>query len=129
MKTRVIMSPAGYQPKDLLKFIESTLDAFTMGRRNNDVVNWFIARRLIDTNENEGNIEEAFHYMLDRLSQGQKQDLQLWEENWEWKLRLLFKRYGRLTRTQLYDLWLPMEYSDGSSPDQGLLFAEQTTKG
>ncbi len=83
MKTRIVTSPAGEDLDALLAMIEGTPDAFTYGRRNNDMVNWFLTKKMISI-DNGGTLAWSSQYKREfaelktKLSKTQKADLNEW---------------------------------------------------
>lgn len=133
MASRVICNPAEHPSVVLLSLIQGTPDAFTVGRRNNDMVNWFIAKRLIDLEAGERPdrsyraIEKAYVsdmgiLMSRQFTRTQQDDLGSWDERWVAKIERLAMAYGHLrTPEALYNLWLPMDYDDGVPANQTVL--------
>lgn len=117
MRTKTIMSPVGWVLSDLLAIIEHDPEAFTQGRRNNDLVNWFITKKLIDLDSEQQpkvwtEYVDDFKDMRENLSNMQKQHLTHWTEDAEWKVRVLTEHYGHWSHDKaIINLWLPMNYS------------------
>ena len=117
MKTRTIGTPTGWKPADLIRMIESTPDAFTEGRRNNDMVNWYLAKAIEDMTDRGkirwvGDYIAEFNDLVDNFNPIQYEDVHDWEHDYEDKLRDLSMYYGSATDTgYLSQLWLPMPYS------------------
>ena len=124
MKTEYIDRIDGRDPQKLLDAIEATPDAFTQGRRNNDMVNWFIAQRILarengtSSPDYGGNLVQAFDGLLSSLSPMQQADIRSWSTPWRSKLETLWRKYRHNTTAGLCYLWLPMEYDDLSDPNQ-----------
>lgn len=117
MRTKTITTPAGEDLNELLATIEGTPDAFTYGRRNNDLVNWFLTKKMISI-DNGGTHQWTSEYKKDfaelktRLSKTQKDDLNEWIDGHNSKIDTLYDYYGKVTDpAKLINLWLPMEYS------------------
>lgn len=97
--------------------IETDPDAFLEGRRNDDMVNWFIVQKLINLESGEATMDKSefidrFKKVHNRLPQPQKDSLWKWEEDWEYKIGTLFDYYGKVDDpAKLINLWLPMDYS------------------
>lgn len=122
MVMNTIYNAGNYEPQRLLIIIEQTKDAFTEGRRNNDMINWYVAKRLIDLEAGErmGRLNKDilgaylvdFERYHDRMTQRQKDALRYWSEDPEWKLENICKHYNKTNDPgYLWYLWLPMDYS------------------
>ena len=127
MSDRLISDPYALTAQELLHAIESTKDAFTTGRRNNDMVNWYVAKRLVDmemssTFQTLGSFieryQQDFSTMLLGLREIQQLDMKSWETGWAWKIQVLHEHYFNYDTDQLRMLWLPMLYDDGTDPNQ-----------
>lgn len=128
MTSRAIFDPSVYSARELLRFILNSPDAFCAGRRNNDLVNWFIARRLLDLAEGREVPADVAAYIsefestMDCMTESQRHSLEIWDEDWKRKLRTLAAHYGHLTLpASLQYYWLPMDYDDGVHPGQSTL--------
>jgi hypothetical protein len=127
---KTIWNPAEHDPRVLLIRIEATKDAFTEGRRNNDMVNWFIAKRLVDLAAGEdesrshAQMSDAYrrdfkNLMMIELTQDQRFSLTSWDEKWTTKIDRFCQAYGYLIDpARLHYLWLPMDYDDGTPEGQ-----------
>lgn len=115
MSRQTITDPLMYKPSVTLRLIENDPDSFTEGRRNNDLVNWFVVCRI---GEIESGIElranrfyvDDFNEMMDELSEKQVYDLKNWSESYEAKLRNLHQYYGHHNVTALRYIWQSMDY-------------------
>jgi hypothetical protein len=117
MKTRTIFDPSIYEPDHLVKLIENTPDAFTEGRRNNDMVNWFLAKRAADSRQDYLAIEADFEAMIELKWPAKMNSLYLF--HWEEKIQKLYRSYRQIHQpSYLYSLWLPMEYTEDIHEDQ-----------
>lgn len=114
MKTKTIVSPMHRDPQELLTMIETTSDAFTAGRRNNDIVNWFLAKRLLDLSERNDPSDivyvDDFNHMRDGLTDAQQDSLDFWDEDPLRKIKTLYAHYGKLHASSLHAYWMPMDY-------------------
>jgi hypothetical protein len=119
---KTMFSINGCSPHQVLSSIESTPEAFTDGRRNNDMVNWFVAKRLIDLEDDEpvgrshrekvGVYIAAFRDLLSRMNHRQKMCMAAWNENWEYKIQVLCEHYDQANDPGfLRYLWLAMDYN------------------
>lgn len=117
MRTKTITTPAGEDLNSLLAIIENTPDAFTNGRRNNDMVNWFLVQKMLNIDNggpalSTSDYVEKFRECMSNMSKAQQIDLKYWTDGWEQKIEDLTAYYGRLTNPQqIINLWLPMDYS------------------
>lgn len=129
MRTDTIWDPAKYGP-GLHTVIENTPEAFTEGRRNNDIVNWFLAVRLRDIEspivsdlsafKMDERYWNEFTEILSRLTDEQRTSLMFWDESPRNKINTLVYSYYKIEDPMaLARLWLPMEY--------GLVDDEQLT--
>ena len=119
---RKVVDPQDYEPKDLLRLIENDPESFTAGRRNNDMVNWFITKRIVDLeNRFEAGLTaydinrrylEDFKEMMSGLNAVQLNALSDWETTWTNKIGTLVDHYhGYRDIWNLYHLWLPIDYA------------------
>ena len=121
MKTKTITDPRSMDSTDLLGMIEHDDDTFTTGRRNNDLVNWFIAKRLVDLDKGEPFGRSAndmydvytddFGVLMKGMTDAQLDSLDLWDENWESKILTLCTHYHGFRDVHLRNIWLPMDYT------------------
>jgi len=125
MKHKRCVDPKDYEPENLRLLIESDEDAFQPGRRNNDMVNWFIANRLyeIQTPHPVPWISNQTSQYVRQLAEGLRHNVQIdslneWDIDWEWKMYVLCEHYGHYERPEdLYHLWIPMDYTVGQEID------------
>lgn len=115
IKTFVLPTKANsYQ--EMLHLIESSSCSFTQGRRNDDIVNWFLAKRLVEIDSGyDVRIEQAyiddFKKLMKSMTQEQLTDLNYWEDYPEQKIQTLYDYYGkRNTVNELHYLWLTQDY-------------------
>ena len=131
MKTRQTIDPKDYAPEDVLAFIENDPQSFTPGRRNNDMVNWFIIKRVIELGHYTGggistyDIAKRsvadFKEMMARLTGYQDQMLRSWDTDWTHKMQILVDHYaGYQDIKYLYYLWLPMDYEVSTEQENQL---------
>jgi hypothetical protein len=88
-----------------LKQIEQDPKSFTLGRRNDDVVNWFLAKKLVEIHTPGGPdrrkvMEYIAEFEMIEKSGLQKDSLREWNYdgmNAERKIRQLYQHYGHLT--------------------------------
>ena len=131
MTRRVIAAPDIYTGAKLKEIIEHDPDTFTSGRRNNDIVNWFIACRLEDLEEDpldfemetaaqlERRLKADFGSLMDRMTEHQQDSLICWNESYEGKIRRLVQAYGyRENKNSLYSIWKTMDYKEDVHEDQ-----------
>lgn len=122
MKCRVVTEPLSIEPEDLLRMIESDPEAFAVGRRNNDMVNWFIAKRLVE--QAASHLEDPFatlrkcllykrdfHYLMEAASKEQLHSILDWDMDPDEKIRRLHQAYGRVNAFGLSYIWLAMDYA------------------
>jgi hypothetical protein len=112
-----VSDPLAYDAWTLLQAIEQGVDSFTEGRRNDDLVNWFLIKRIHEIQQ-APSIEhrklmkyvDAFHDL--KLSSRQRTDLQYWDRMTpERKIEQLYLHYGMFnTPEQLAYYWVPMCY-------------------
>lgn len=119
MTSTTIMSPLQYEPADLMRIIESDPSSFTDGRRNNDIVNWYLARRMLELQSARPDNRVLWQKKEDcisdfkriPLSADQQYDLATWGETVSDKLWALNNHYDNITNVHiLASLWLPMDY-------------------
>ena len=123
MTRKIITSVLEMSPGELLQTIESDPKAFTKGRRNNDLVNWFVAKRLVeldgaDSRTNHGKdslrkcveYESDFHYLIESATAEQHTSILEWETDPDEKIRRFHRGYGTMNAWALSYLWLPMDY-------------------
>lgn len=119
MKTSPMMITYPNNPRATLEAMLRTDYAFTNGRRNNDVVNWFLLVKMIELEE--GGLtpprKEHEYAMLFRaevrpkLDGNRQKQLDYWDDGLEQKLETLHGYYGKITDAdQLRNLWLPADY-------------------
>jgi hypothetical protein len=97
-----------------LKQIEQDSDSFTPGRRNDDVVNWFLAKKLVEVLTPGGpDRRRATEYVseFERIPKLGKQVRSLRDWNYdgmnaEKKIRQLYKHYGHLTHAGRLESYL-----------------------
>jgi hypothetical protein len=103
----------------MLEAIEQEPFSFTIGRRNDDLVNWFLAKRLIEVLTPGGPtrrpmIEYVRAFEVIEKSDLQKSSLRDWcydGMSAELKIRQLHQHYGFMTNPQLLrSYWIPMSY-------------------
>lgn len=112
----LIENPLNFEADDLLAMIESDPESFTMGRRNNDMVNWFIAKRLSEISDSRETApalvryyEAAFNSVP--LNGTQRDDLRIWECSVHEKIWHLHTAYAYIEQPAvLARLWIPQEY-------------------
>ena len=97
--------------KQLLEEIENNPIAFTAGRRNNDVCNWFFAKLVTLRGDGKDitlqRIINDFHILLENLSQTQQDDMLYWQEDADAKLEYCFTHYQQYSDDYLLDdLWI-----------------------
>ena len=99
-------------PWELLEKIEQTPWAFLAGRRNNDMVNWYIAQRLNGIAKKNHLVERFKDWMAELVRDQDPRvvSLRSWDESWEKKLNILFDAYWHCGDEELKGLWLPMDY-------------------
>lgn len=117
---KIISDPTTIDPVVLIGMIENSPTAFTNGRRNNDIVNWFIACRL-----SQLAMGTLFHgaYPMSQefkrrfielqrhgLTPVQNDALDRWDEEVADKIGRLCYSYYHRSADQLATLWLPMDY-------------------
>jgi hypothetical protein len=119
MKTndKVIEYPLDYDPRVLLQLVEQDPDSFTIGRRNDDLVNWFIAKRLTELPANQKPVREyvsEFDDLKNKLTAGQRSDLRAWHYDRmssEQKITRLWSAYGWMCDgDQLQNIWISTNY-------------------
>ena len=102
--------------EEMLNLIENSSTSFTEGRRNDDIVNWFLAKRLVEIDAGTSiRTQQAyvndFMRMTGKLTKKQQDDLDLWEVHADQKIRILYDYYGkRNTVDGLHYLWLTQDY-------------------
>lgn len=104
----------------LLETIENDPDAFTVGRRNDDVVNWFLAKRMAE-NDTPGGLDKyplrKYVEAFNQLELTVEQDESVYKR-WGWesmsperKIAQLWNHYGHITDLQkLAYYWIPVAY-------------------
>lgn len=111
----LVEDPTKYNPSTLLRVIESDPEAFTAGRRNNDLVNWFLAERLFEIESNKPR-QTLSGYLSDfdaaPLSKMQRHYLRGWGDSTpSLKIQSLYSYYCTLDNPfSLRDLWIPITY-------------------
>ena len=115
MMYKTVVNPSLYPTSALLAMFDDTPDAFIQGRRNNDMVNWFIAARMRDleagARKDEIDYIAEFRKLWEGLSREQGDSLSSWDETPEDKIRRLYQHYRHITDSDgLVRLWLPMDY-------------------
>ena len=97
--------------KQLLKELEENPVAFTSGRRNDDVCNWFFAKFVTLRGDGETitlhRILNDFHTLIEKLSQTQRDHMRYWDEDADAKLEYCFTHYQEYSDDYLLeDLWV-----------------------
>lgn len=116
MSRVTITDPTQYEPVVMLRLIEQDKESFTYGRRNNDIVNWFVIVRIGEMSEGHKLRPERYYVddfedmMEDSLTEGQVKALDSWGEDYRTKIRRLHAHYGNRNITSLRHIWLPMDY-------------------
>lgn len=120
MKTshrRIIDGPLSMDPKLLLDTIEQDPDAFLTGRRNDDLVNWFLARRMYELqcpgDPKEWSVDHYIEEFEDiELNGDQLRALETWDfMSPARKIEQLYNHYGSIDHLKgLAYYWLPMDY-------------------
>jgi hypothetical protein len=131
MSRKIITSVVEMDPSELLRIIESDPKAFTEGRRNNDLVNWFVAKRLVelehtDSRTNNGRdslrkcveYESDFHYLIEAATAEQYTSILEWDTDPDEKIRRFHRGYGTMNAWAMSYLWLPMDYQSLVHEDQ-----------
>jgi len=119
MPETIVPDPELTDPDELLALIEQDPNAFTEGRRNDDLVNWFLATRIRDLKQDpliDPMSRRLDDYIADfsrvRLTLEQSSHLQCWYNmTWARKIEQLYYHYG--SEDQVYRLayyWIPMSY-------------------
>jgi hypothetical protein len=106
----------------LLQLIEEDPESFTTGRRNDDIVNWFLVKRAIDLQVPGDSMKlhinayhDAFDKLKQKLSSVQIADLRDWNfsdgMSADCKINQLYGYYGYVTTLEeLRHYWIPMTY-------------------
>lgn len=97
-----------------LKQIEQDPNSFTPGRRNDDVVNWFLTKKLIEVLTPGGPDRRPVHEYLDEFAllkktSGQTNSLRDWNYDGmsaERKIRVLWQHYGIITNASTLESYL-----------------------
>lgn len=105
----------------MLARIENDPQAFRVGRRNNDIVNWFLIMLLCHPGRNKRFYRDRFKDLLSRLTADQRHDLDTWEDQPYGKIEDLWHYYGRLSEpSAIMNYWIPVGYApldqDASGP-------------
>lgn len=118
MPTKIISFMDTFEPEHLLNIIETSPQSFGPGRRNDDMVNWFLAKAM--TRKGPGKRDwtklemqaEFEGLMNDRLTTAQRISLKGWDEDPIYKIEILYAYYGGkgVEEIHLMSLWLPMDY-------------------
>ena len=99
-------------PQALLERIETEPGAFLPGRRNNDIVNWFLTMLLIEPGRDTEYYTSKFEVMMRSLTPTQQYSLASWEIDVADKIRTLNYHYGHLTSPgMIMSKWIPMDYA------------------
>jgi hypothetical protein len=97
--------------------IENDDLSFTQGRRNNDMVNWFVIVRIGEMTDGHPLRPERYYVddfeemMEDTLTNMQRKHLEAWSESWRVKLGRLHRHYGSYNINDLRHIWKPMDYT------------------
>jgi hypothetical protein len=117
MKTEEINDPLIHDPFVLLTGIETDPHSFQMGNRNDDLVNWFIAKKIYELKQTPPvEFRPVSAYISDfdglELSVDAVHDLRNWGGmSPAIKIGMLHRYYGKvIDMQQLRNLWIPMAY-------------------
>lgn len=98
---------------DVAELIERDPEAFREGRRNDDVVNWWLAKRIKDLKDHQ--MQTCYMYQAEFskliLTEKQTRDLNRWSDNPAHKLEVMFQHYGHITEPERLEyFWIPQDY-------------------
>lgn len=96
--------------------IENCPNSFTVGRRNDDLVNWTLAFIAVNNIEYGDNVPPSDEYCIDEFEQfmlglRDKQIDDLNEYNWKGKIKTVVKYYGEYDLEALESLLIDVEYN------------------
>jgi hypothetical protein len=113
----MFIDPSQGPPELLIEAITTDKEAFLPGRRNNDIVNWYIAWRLhhlkYGTTVTTDGLIDKMDAWLGSMDPDDPRKISLvegWDEDYWKKLRLLHQHYGSYNSQLLYGIWLMMDY-------------------
>lgn len=84
---------------------------FIRGRRNNDLVNWFLIMVILEPGKLVHHYIEEFRLFKKSLTEKQQRSLDHWDENWVDKIHSLYRYYGHAREvTDIMDTWIDQDY-------------------
>jgi hypothetical protein len=128
----LVENPLNVDSAVLIRMIEEDPNSFTQGRRNDDMVNWYLAKRIHEVLTQHAK-RAHFAYIADfkllKLTHVQFDALRDWDfrdaVSVDRKIHQLHQAYGTIDRLPyLSNLWIPAFYNkvlttDDDSPKKG----------
>jgi hypothetical protein len=118
-RSMLVEQPLAYDPTVLLQMIEMDPYSFSEGQRNDDIVNWFFAKRLLEIRGPGTNGAFAVQKYIEdfdnlRLSADQLRSLREWKDSTpKMKIEQLWAHYASIVDPKrLSDLWIPAYYNE-----------------
>ena len=113
-----IEDPLLFDAYRLIQMIEQDPEAFSIGQRNDDIVNWFFAKRIYELKQDPPlKVRPVRSYLDDfdnlKLTEMQLRDLREWESSSDEKIIRLHNSYGHIMDPKrIQKLWIPVYYNE-----------------